>query len=53
MSSQYFPASSVNSKGIKNKLDLSNYATKTYLKILNTETSTFASKTYLADLKTK
>ena len=52
MSSQYFPTYSVNSKSIKIK-DLRHYATKTYLKILNTETSTIASKTNLADLKTR
>ena len=53
MSSEYFPTYSVNSKSIKIKLDLSNYATKTYLKNLNADTSTFALKTNLADLKTR
>ena len=53
MSSQYFPTYSVNSKSIKIKLDLSNYATKTDLKNLNADTSSFTLKTNLADLKTK
>ena len=53
MSSQYFPTYSVNSKSIEIKLDLSNYATKTYLKNLNSDTSAFALKTNLADLKTR
>ena len=53
MSSQYFPTYSANSKSIKIKLYLSNYATKTDLKDLNADTSSFALKTNLADLKTK
>ena len=50
MSNQYFPTYSVNSKSIKIKLDLSNYATKTDLQNSNADTSTFALKTNLADL---
>ena len=53
ISSQYFPSYSANSKSIKFKLDLSNYATKTYLKNLNAGTSSFALNTNLADLKIK
>ena len=53
MSSQYFLIYSVNYKSIKIKLDLSNYATKTDLKNLNADTSTFALKANLADLKTR
>ena len=50
MSSQYFPL--YNNKGeISVKLDLSNYATKTDLKNLNADTTSFALKTNLADLK--
>ena len=43
----------MNSKSIKIKLDLSNYATKTDLKNFNADTSSFALKTNLSDLKTK
>ena len=53
MSGQCFPSNSANSKSIKIKLDLSNYAIKTDLKNLNADTSSFALKTNLADLKTK
>ena len=53
MSSQYFQTYSVNSKSIKIKLGLSNFATKTDLKNLNADTSSFALKTNLADLKTE
>ena len=50
---QYFPSYLTNSKSIKIKLDLSNYAIKTDLKNLNADTSSFALKTNLTDLKTK
>ena len=53
MSGQCFPSYSANSKSIKIKLDLCNYAIKTDLKNLNADTSSFALKTNLADLKTK
>ena len=42
------------SKGIKVKVDLSNYATKTHLKnVTHVDTSSFALKTNLATLKTE
>ena len=41
-------------KGIKVKVDLSNYATKTDIKnILHVDTSSFALKTNLANVKTE
>ena len=55
MSSQYFSSYSTNSKSIKIKLDLSNYATEKYLKDLavGIDISSFTLKSNLADLKTK
>ena len=52
--SQYFQSYENSSKNIKVELDLSNYATKTYLNdITHVDTSSFASKTNLATLKTE
>ena len=52
--SQYFPPYRSHGGGIKVKLDLSNYATKTDLKnVTHVDVSNFASKTNLASLKTE
>ena len=53
--SQYFPRQFRSFGGnINVKVDLSNYATKTYLKnITHVDTSSFALKTNLASLKTE
>ena len=54
--SQYFPKpfNSHFSDSIKVKIDLSNYATKTGIKIIShVDTSLFALKTSLANLKTE
>ena len=52
---EYFPPSRRRFReDIKVKLDLSNYATKTYLKnVTHGDVSSFASKTNLASLKTE
>ena len=51
--SQYFPKPFNSHFGIKVKIDLSNYATKTDIKnISHVDTSSFALKTNLASLKT-
>ena len=51
---QYYPPYRSSSNNIKVKLDLVNYATKTYLKnITLVDVSSFASKTNLAALKTE
>ena len=52
--STYYPPYKSSSKNIKVELDLTNYATKTYLKnITHLDVSNFASKTNLAALKTE
>ena len=53
--SQYFPKSFRSfGRNINVKVDLSNYATKTYLKnVTHVDTSGFALKTNLANLKTE
>ena len=52
--SQYFPPYNNSSKNIKVELDLSNYATKDYVKnITHVDVSSYASKTNLAALKTE
>ena len=52
--SQYYPPYKSSSNNIKVELDLTNYATKTYLKnITHVDVSCFASKTNLAALKTQ
>ena len=52
--SQYFPPYNNSSETIKVKLDLSNYATKKYIKdITHVDTSSYALKTNLANLKTE
>ena len=53
--SQYFPKPYKSFTGdINVKVDLSNYATKAYIKnISHVDTSSFALKTNLADLKTE
>ena len=52
--SQYFPKPFNSHFGIKVKIDLSNYATKTDIKnISHVDTSSFALKTNLANRKTK
>ena len=52
--SQYFPQYRSSGRSIKVELDLSNYATKTYLKNqTHVDVSSFGSKTSLASLKTK
>ena len=52
--SQYFPPYRSSGRDIKVELDLSNYATKTDLKIVtHIDASSFASKTHLASLKTE
>ena len=52
--SKYFPPYGDSSNEIKEKLDPSNYATKTDLKdITHVDVSNFASKTNLAALKTE
>ena len=53
--SQYFPKPFKSFGGnINVKVDLSNYATKTYLKVMtHVDTSSFALKTNLASLKTE
>ena len=53
--SEYFPKSFRSfGRNINVKVDLSNYATKTYLKnVANVDTSSFALKTNLANLKTE
>ena len=52
--SQYFPKPFNSHFGIKVKIDLSNYATKTDIKnISHVDTSSFALKTNLANLKTE
>ena len=54
--SQYFskPFNSYFGDSIKVKIDLGNYATKTYIKnISHVDTSSFALKTNLANLKTE
>ena len=55
MSSQYFPPyQRSNSSNVNVKLDLTNYATKDYVKnITHVDVSSFASKTNLAALKTE
>ena len=53
MSSQYFPPYDNSSGNIKVELDLSNYATKGYVRnITHVDVSSYASKTNLAALKT-
>ena len=53
MSTYYLPYKS-SSSNVKVELDLTNYATKTYLKsITYVDVSSFASKTNLAALKTE
>ena len=49
---QYFPKPFRNSGG-NIKVDLSNYATKTDLKVVHVDTSSFALKTNLASLNTE
>ena len=52
--STYYPPYKSSSSNIKVELDLTNYATKTDLKIFtHTDVSSFASKTNLAALKTE
>ena len=52
--SKYFPPYNNSSENIKVELDLSNYATKKYIKdITHTDASGFASKTNLGALKTE
>ena len=52
--STYYPSYKSSSNNIKVELDLSNYATKNYLKnITHVDVSIFASKTNLAALKTE
>ena len=52
--SQYYPPYKSSSNNIEVELDLTNYATKTYLKnITHVDVSCFASKTNLAALKTE
>ena len=52
--SQYFPPYRSSGRNIKVELDLSNYATKTYLKnVTHVDVSSFPSKTNLASLKTE
>ena len=52
--SQYFPPYNSSSENIKVELDLSNYATKKYIKdITHVDTSSYALKTSLAALKTE
>ena len=52
--STYYPPYKSSSNNVKVELDLSNYATKNYLKnITHADVSSFASKTNLAVLKTK
>ena len=54
MSSQYCPPYKSSSNNIKVELDLTNYVTKTDLKIItDVDVSSFASKTNLAALKTE
>ena len=54
MSSQYFPPYENYSNNIKVQLDLTNYATKDYVKIItHFDVSSYASKTNLAALKTE
>ena len=51
--SQYFPPYRSSKGNIKVELDLSNYATKNYLKnVTHVDVSSFGSKTNLASLKT-
>ena len=51
---QYFPPYRSSGRNIKVELDMSSYATKTYLKnVTHVDDSSFASKTNLASLKTK
>ena len=50
----YYPPYNSSSNNVKVELDLTNYATKTYLKnITHVDVSRFASKTNLAALKTE
>ena len=50
----YYPLCKSSSNNVKVELDLTNYATKTYLKnITHVDVSSFASKTNLAALKAK
>ena len=50
--STYYPPCKSSSSNVKVELDLTNYATKTYLKnITHLDVSSFASKTNLAALK--
>ena len=52
--SQYFPPYRSSGSNIKVELDLSSYATKTYLKnVTHVDIISFASKTNLASLKTE
>ena len=52
--SKYFPPYNNSSGNIKVELDLSNYATKKYIKdVTHIDVSGFASKTNLAALKTE
>ena len=52
--SQYFPPYKSHGSDIKVELDLSNYATKTYLKnVTHVDVSSFVLKTNLASLKTE
>ena len=52
--SQYFPPYRSSGRDIKVELDLSNYATKTDLKIVtHVDVSSFVSKTNLASLKSE
>ena len=54
MSSQYFPPYESSSKNIKVQLDLTNYATKDYVKnITHVDVSSYATKTNLAALKSE
>ena len=51
--SQYFPKPSSHEENIKVEIDLSNYATKKDINIIQADTSNFALKTNLANLKTE
>ena len=51
--SQYFPKPLSHEENIKVEIDLSNYATKKDINIIQADTSNFALKTNLANLKTE
>ena len=54
MSSKYFPPFESSSNNIKVQLDLTNYATKDYVKnITHVDVSSYATKTNLAALKSE